>query len=276
MDFILSHATFLCYSSLCILFIIERFSVKFSIPTRFFDGGYFRWSKNLAIGLLNRAILPIIALPITLFAVNNALFHPLKSFNPYIALLLAILFLDLIVYCFHWLNHNLPILWRFHQIHHLDQSVDATTGLRIHTGELFLGTLFRFLPILIMGIPLSAIIIYEVLVTIEDYFHHSNLIIPPKIYRLLNLLFITPDMHAAHHHAFQPDTDSNYGAIFSFWDRIFNTYNRKERSKDWIMGLEYSTDLSLTDLIITPFKILDLKKRNSGTVSAVKQPLDLV
>jgi sterol desaturase/sphingolipid hydroxylase (fatty acid hydroxylase superfamily) len=131
----------------------------------------------------------------------------------------------------HYVEHKSFLLWRFHVVHHADNNVDATTGLRHHPIESVLRGLFFFLAILVSGAPMYAIMIYQTFLVFFTAFTHANISLPKKIDHALSYLFISPNMHKVHHHWQQPFTDSNYGAVFSIWDRLFGTYRELEPSK---------------------------------------------
>ncbi len=133
---------------------------------------------------------------------------------------LAILALDLSFYYWHRLNHRLPLLWRFHNVHHVDRDLDVTTALRFHFGEIVMSTLFRSLQVTLLGVGPAAYITYEALLQCANLFHHSNLRLPIRFERALNLIFVTPRMHGIHHSEIEGEANSNYSVVFSFWDRL--------------------------------------------------------
>lgn len=261
LNHILTHPKLIVISWLVFLFSLERFSKKFFVPSKINDDGIIRWYKNFIFGFINRFLLPFATLPIAIFATQHLLIYRSGFFTGFSGLCVDILILDFISYLFHILSHKVPFLWRFHEIHHLDPAFDTTTGLRIHFGELFFADIFRAIPIIILGISLKAVVIFELILIIEGLFHHSNIVIPEKVTRFLNLFTVTPDMHVVHHHAYQLDTDSNYGFIFNVWDKLFKTMNTNTRTEKWRIGLEYSRDISVFELLISPFMIKNLKIR---------------
>lgn len=124
----------------------------------------------------------------------------------------------------HITEHKLPLLWRFHVIHHADNNVDVTTGLRHHPFESVLRGVFFFAGILVSGAPMYAVMIFQTVLILATAFTHANIRLPATIDRVLSWVFISPNMHKVHHHWKQPYTDSNYGAILSIWDRMFGTF----------------------------------------------------
>jgi sterol desaturase/sphingolipid hydroxylase (fatty acid hydroxylase superfamily) len=131
----------------------------------------------------------------------------------------------------HVTEHKVQFLWRFHVIHHSDNNVDVTTGLRHHPGESLLRGLFFFLGILVSGAPMYAVMIFQTLLIISTAFTHANISLPKWLDTSLSYLLVSPNMHKVHHHWKQPFTDSNYGAILSIWDRLFGTFKKLDPSK---------------------------------------------
>ena len=140
-------------------------------------------------------------------------------------LLLAILVLDLLAqYLSHYLLHKLKWMWKFHLVHHSDSHVDATTGTRHHPGDYLIREIFSLGAIIIMGMPLAFYLFYRIVTIFFAYFTHANINLPPALDKSLSLIIVSPAMHKFHHHHERPWTDSNFGNIFSFWDRIFGTF----------------------------------------------------
>ena len=132
----------------------------------------------------------------------------------------ALLAMDLSFYYWHRLNHRLPILWRFHNVHHLDPDLDVTTAVRFHFGEIVMSTVFRAVQVSLIGVSAGAYVLYEALLQAANLFHHSNVRLPIGLERLLNLVFVTPRMHGIHHSEIEGEANSNYSVVFSFWDRL--------------------------------------------------------
>lgn len=137
----------------------------------------------------------------------------------------GLMLLDLIgAYAAHWTEHRVPVLWRFHLVHHTDQHVDTTTANRHHPGESVIRFVFTTLAVFIVGAPIWLVFIYQSLSALLSQFNHANITLPTWANKAIGWLVVTPDMHRVHHHYQLPLTDSNYGNIFSFWDRLFGTY----------------------------------------------------
>ncbi len=126
----------------------------------------------------------------------------------------------------HVTEHKIPFLWRFHVIHHADNNVDVTTGLRHHPGESLLRGLFFFVGILLSGAPMYAVMIFQTILILVTAFTHANISLPKRLDAAVSYVLVSPNMHKVHHHWKQPFTDSNYGAILSIWDRLFGSFKK--------------------------------------------------
>jgi sterol desaturase/sphingolipid hydroxylase (fatty acid hydroxylase superfamily) len=125
----------------------------------------------------------------------------------------------------HFVEHQIPVFWRFHIIHHADNNVDVSTGLRHHPLESVWRGLFFFLGILVSGAPMYAVMIFQTVLVAATGFTHANIRLPEKVDKLLSYVLVSPNMHKVHHHWKQPYTDTNYGAVFSIWDRLLGTFS---------------------------------------------------
>jgi sterol desaturase/sphingolipid hydroxylase (fatty acid hydroxylase superfamily) len=131
----------------------------------------------------------------------------------------------------HWVQHKIYPLWKFHVVHHSDNNVDVTTGLRHHPIESVLRGVFFLAAIAITGAPMYAVMIYQTVLVLSTQFTHANIHLPRWLDASLSYLFVSPAMHKVHHHWQQPYTDSNYGAVFSVWDRLLGTYKKLDASQ---------------------------------------------
>jgi sterol desaturase/sphingolipid hydroxylase (fatty acid hydroxylase superfamily) len=141
-----------------------------------------------------------------------------------------VVLLDLIIYLQHVMVHAVPALWRLHRVHHADPDFDVTTGARFHPLEIILSMLIKFATIIVLGPPVVAIVIFEVLLNGMAMFNHSNVRLYPAIDRLLRLAIVTPDMHRVHHSVEDDEANSNFGFNLSLWDRVFGTYRQQPRA----------------------------------------------
>lgn len=157
----------------------------------------------------------------------------------------------------HFTEHKIPFLWRFHVVHHADNNVDVTTGLRHHPVESVLRGLFFFMGIFVAGAPMYAVMIYQTILIFATAFTHANISLPTKIDKALSYFLISPNMHKVHHHFKQPYTDSNYGAVLSIWDRFLGTFLKLAPDKI-IYGLDKyypnEEDENFKKLMASPFK----------------------
>ncbi|WP_293893722.1 sterol desaturase family protein [Flavobacterium sp.] len=182
----------------------------------------------------------------------------LPKFNIWIYTIVGLLLLDLIgAYLIHLIEHKVKFLWRFHLIHHTDTWIDTTSANRHHPGESVLRFIFTTLGVLIIGTPMWLVFLYQTLSVVATQFNHANIILPKKLDNFLSYFLVSPDMHKVHHHYVLPYTDSNYGNIFSVWDRLFGTFKTLDREKlvygvDTHMKPEENNRLS--NLLVIPFQ----------------------
>ncbi|MGZ3790025.1 MAG: sterol desaturase family protein [Bacteriovorax sp.] len=182
-------------------------------------------------------------------------------------LILGFLLLDYFIYWWHLANHRVRFLWRFHQVHHADKDMDASTALRFHFGELLLSALVRIGLILIFGFKIETLMIFDLTVTTVAIFHHSNLKLPLWLEGPISKIIVTPLFHQNHHSFYKRETDSNYSAVFSIWDRLHGSHTSEMSPEKIVIGLPtFLEKLSLLDLLAMPFAKLkqwpmDLLKR---------------
>ncbi|MBA4154195.1 sterol desaturase family protein [Flavobacterium sp.] len=163
---------------------------------------------------------------------NFGILQWLPQMNIWIYTIVGLLLLDLIgAYLVHLIEHKVTFLWRFHLIHHTDTWIDTTSANRHHPGESIIRFIFTVIGVLIVGSPMWMVFLYQSLSVVFSQFNHANIPLPKKIDKLLSYFIISPDMHKVHHHYKLPYTDSNYGNIFSIWDRLFGTYSYLDREK---------------------------------------------
>jgi sterol desaturase/sphingolipid hydroxylase (fatty acid hydroxylase superfamily) len=170
---------------------------------------------------------------------------------------LGFLLLDVTFYYWHRLNHEIPLLWRFHNVHHTDPDLDVTTSMRFHPVEIAYSSLFRFIQLTIVGINPITLICYEFVFQFFTFFQHSNIKLPINVERRLNKVFVTPRMHGIHHSNYQDETNQNYSVVFSFWDRIHQTMTLNIRQQSITIGVpEYQqpTDNTMIPLLLMPIK----------------------
>ncbi len=188
-----------------------------------------RWFSNLGLVVLNtlllRAIFPLAAVGVAAIAQEQGwgLFNILSR-PSWQAILLSILALDFVIYLQHVMFHALPTLWRLHKVHHADLDFDVTTGLRFHPLEILLSLGIKIVAIILLGAPVLAVILFEIILNGTAMFNHGNVRLPKGLDRLLRLLVVTPDMHRVHHSVIPSETNSNFGFNLPWWDYLLGTY----------------------------------------------------
>ena len=233
---------------LIVLMVLER---KFPLVVVRFQLN--RLGRNFSMAGLNIVLGPLIVIPITTLAVGLALHWRPEWWSGWLGLGLDLLILDFWIYIWHRLNHVVPFLWRFHEVHHLDETLDASSGLRFHFGEVVLSSLARALVVFLLAVPFQDVVIFETLLTLAALFHHSNVRLAPGFERALAYVIVTPSIHWVHHHALRQDTDSNYSTILSLWDGVFRSRSLHKRDVDMKIGVEGLSDVPLLRLILRPF-----------------------
>lgn len=163
-------------------------------------------------------------------------FH-LLSLPPWLELAAGILWMDLTFYYWHRLNHTQRLLWRFHNVHHVDPDLDLSTSFRFHFGEVLYSTAFRVVQVGLLGIAPLTYLLYEFFFNCATMFEHSNIRLPLGLERLLNKVLVTPRMHAIHHSVMGNETNSNYSVIFSIWDRINRSLRLNVRQAELVIGV---------------------------------------
>lgn len=169
---------------------------------------------------------------------------------------IAFLLMDLSFYYWHMANHRLPFLWRFHNVHHIDPDLDVTTAYRFHFGEVALSALFRTLQISMIGVSTGTFAVYELVYQANTLFQHSNVRLPLRLERLINLVLVTPRMHGIHHSQVFSETNSNYSVVFSWWDRVHRTLRLNVPQAEITVGIAgYSgpRDNALWRVLSLPF-----------------------
>jgi sterol desaturase/sphingolipid hydroxylase (fatty acid hydroxylase superfamily) len=211
-----------------------------------------RWFTNLSIVVLDTLALRALAIALPLLAVGAAvdagrmgwgLFNTL-DWPLWLEVVLAILILDLAIWAQHLVTHKVPILWRFHRVHHADRDFDVTTALRFHPVEILASMMLKIGLVYLLGPAALAVLLFEIILNGTAMFNHSNLRLPLWLDRAVRLILVTPDMHRVHHSIHRHEHDSNYGFALSVWDRMFRTYRPKPEAGHDLMtvGLEWQDE----------------------------------
>ena len=235
--------TFIAGIFLIVLWAVEGFAPFY--PQ--FKGGFRERLRhdvrNLGLGLVNALLLALlfgaafIGLEVWAEGRDFGLFRVMEL-PVWLEVAMVLVLFDLWMYSWHRANHRLPFLWRFHRMHHSDPDMDVSTGLRFHPGEMVLSALARMVVIPLLGMSLWHLVIYEALLLPVILFHHSNARLPRWMDYGLLAVVVTPAMHRVHHSRWQPETDSNYGSIFPWWDRLFGSFRLRADASTIELGLE--------------------------------------
>jgi sterol desaturase/sphingolipid hydroxylase (fatty acid hydroxylase superfamily) len=224
-----------------------------------------RWASNLGLVVLNtvllRLLFPLAAVGVAAFSTENG-WGLLNHFEvPFaIAVPLAVIAMDFVIWVQHVMVHAVPALWRLHRVHHADLDYDVTTGARFHPFEIVLSMLIKFATITVLGPPVLAVVIFEVMLNATAMFNHGNIRLPAGIDRMLRWVLVTPDMHRVHHSVEDDETNSNFGFSLTWWDRLFGTYRDQPRAGHVGMsiGIHGHTDPREVDrldgMLLLPFK----------------------
>ena len=194
-----------------------------------------RWMNNLGLVFFNsfilRVLFPVVAAGLATIATYNGwgLFNYF-AVPFWLAVIASIIIMDFVIYIQHVMVHAIPVLWRLHRVHHADLDFDVTTGSRFHTLEIILSMLIKFATILLLGPPIVAVIIFEVILNATAMFNHGNISLPKTIDKYLRLFLVTPDMHRVHHSVEDDEANSNFGFSLPWWDRLFGTYRDQPRA----------------------------------------------
>jgi sterol desaturase/sphingolipid hydroxylase (fatty acid hydroxylase superfamily) len=172
--------------------------------------------------------------------------------------IVGLLLLDLVgAYLVHWAEHKVRWMWRFHLVHHTDPNVDTTTANRHHPGESVFRFVFTVAGVVVCGAPICLVFLYQSLSAALSQFNHANIQFPKWLDSALSWVLVTPGMHRVHHHYVLPYTDSNYGNIFSIWDRLFGTFKTMDNDK-LVFGIDTHMEArehsSIWELLKMPFQ----------------------
>ena len=235
-----------------ILFLLES---KFQLRKRVQN----RWERitiNFLVSIPSFALLRLVFIPFMVwlaykneqwqFGLNYLYVAP-----AWLKALIAFLLLDYTNYLWHIVLHKMPLMWRFHLVHHTDLDLDITTSFRFHFGELIGSVFFRGASVILIGISPLMVLVYEIVFEASNQFQHSNMKIPFRFEKVLNKIFVTPRMHGIHHSIKKRETDSNFSIIFSFWDRLHKTIKLNVRQDDIVTGVAvYPDEKELTTGIL--------------------------
>ncbi len=219
------------------------------------------WAQQKGIGVFN---VLLDAVPADSSSSNQLLNsgEPLNNSSTYLVhiaiVTLSVLLLDMLIYWQHRLFHTVPMLWRFHKMHHADSHVDTTTGLRFHPVEIAMSLGIKAGAVVILGVPAIAIIIFEVALNGFALFNHANIRLPQKWDDRIGLVLITQRLHRIHHSQAKNESNSNYGFSVSWWDRLFNSFTPRAAFSDETLPIGQ--------------KDVPATKKNASIIAFLQQP----
>jgi len=223
-----------------------------------------RWIANIGLSILNslvvRLLIPIAGVGTAFWAESNGigLFNHLP-WPLWIELIVFVLVFDLTIYWQHRVFHWIPLLWRFHRVHHTDEDYDITTGSRFHPISILISAVLKVVLVILMGASAFAILFAEVILNLTSMFNHGNIRLPRSVDKALRYAVVTPDMHRIHHSQDSSEHNQNFGFNFTFWDRLFGSYieNSKQPQESMPIGISGYTGIqtrNLWALILQPVK----------------------
>lgn len=228
----------------------------------------YRWSRHLALVGLNTLVLrlcfPIMAVGVASWASLNG-YGLLNGVDwpAWAGVLISLLVLDLTIYWQHRLFHRIPALWAIHSMHHADQEFDTSTAIRFHPIEIVLSMLIKMAVVVLIGAPVEAVIVFEILLNGFALFNHGNVRLPSSVERWGQVGVITPDVHRVHHSSRADEMHHNFGFTTCLWDRLFGSYKATsvlDFQKDAIgvqvvSGLDATTTASLREMLAFPARV---------------------
>ena len=235
-----------------LLFTLERF-----FPLR-------KSTRSLIARLVVNAVLSAVTLvrPATHWALHWSAEKPFGLVHvvylpTWAEFVLGFLMMDLAWYYWHLANHRVPLLWRFHNVHHIDPDLDVSTAFRFHFGEIAFSSAFNLLQISLVGISAWAFTAYQIAFLSEVIFHHSNWRLPIRLERILSKVIVTPRMHGIHHSQIHRENNSNFGTVFTWWDRLHRTLGLNIPQSEIVIGVPgYSQpeDNRAVSALVMPFQ----------------------
>jgi sterol desaturase/sphingolipid hydroxylase (fatty acid hydroxylase superfamily) len=220
-----------------------------------------RLARNLSLAGIAFAIVSLLQTPLvvplaewtTANGIGLAQVVPLPAA---LRLVLAIVVLDYTLWWWHWANHKIPLLWRFHRVHHVDRDLDASTAVRFHAGEIALSVPYRAAQVVVAGADPTALWLWQAVLFGSIVFHHANARLPIGLERVLVRAVVTPRMHGIHHSDRRDETDSNYSSLLSLWDFVHRTARLDVPQKDVTIGVPAypgERDVTMRRLLVLPF-----------------------
>ncbi len=249
-----------CFSAVLIAVALGELAV----PRRLLSlSRLLRWPSNLGIVVVDTLLIRLVLPGAAVGLAASATAHGWGLFNNFaapawLAVPACVVALDFAIYLQHVMFHAVPAFWRLHRMHHADLDFDVTTGIRFHPIEILLSTLIKLALIVVLGPPVVAVVIFEVVLNATSMFNHGNLRLAQPLDRVLRLIVVTPDMHRVHHSVKPDETNSNFGFNLPWWDRLFGTYRAQPAAghEGMTIGLDQfrsASDLRLDRMLLQPF-----------------------
>lgn len=226
-------------------------------------------ARNVAVGIVSAAAVHVLETPIVLpfaaFVEGRGIgLLRLVPLPGWLDVVLTCVLMDYTLYVWHVLAHKLPILWRFHLVHHADLDLDASTAVRFHFGELLISIPWRVAQIALIGTTPQALVIWQTATLVSILFHHSNAELPLRLERALSRIVVTPRMHGIHHSVVESEVNSNWSSGLAWWDRLHGTFRLDVPQRDIVIGVpEYRAprQVSFARMIAFPFVNRRLKRQ---------------
>jgi len=220
-----------------------------------------RWINNVALTAFNSLVLQLLFAGAVVRTAMYVTSHHLGVLNmveapSWAKLLATVIFMDLMLYVWHLLNHEVPFLWRFHRVHHSDLNMDVSTATRFHIGELAMSAVIKISLVFFLGATPLGVLIFESALVLCAQFHHSSLKVPRWFEAIFWILFVPPSMHRIHHSVIIKERNTNYGTIFSTWDRWLGTLLTDVDQKKLRIGVgayQKPDKLNFNHLLVMPF-----------------------
>jgi len=197
----------------------------------------------------------------------------LDAYNYPVQLVVAFILFDLMLYIWHWANHHYDVLWMFHKVHHSDRSMNVSTAFRVHFIEVLLTTLLKALFIITLGVEAAVVAVCEAVSMLFAMFHHLSFSFRNE--KWLKWFIIVPAMHRIHHSSLRKEHDSNYGAIFSIWDRLFRTASESLTGEIGLNNIEALNFLELLRFGMIPVVPVSAQLQAANTTVTVNPALNM-
>jgi sterol desaturase/sphingolipid hydroxylase (fatty acid hydroxylase superfamily) len=218
--------------------------------------------RNLGIGGVSLALLTLLQAPLlqpvaSWIVREHAGLLQVVRWPRQVELLIGIVLLDYTLWWWHWANHRVPFLWRFHLVHHIDRDLDTTTALRFHFGELLLSIPVRAAQMIVIGVDAQLLWLWQTILFASILFHHANVRLPLRVDRVLAFLIVTPRMHGIHHSNRVEETNSNWSSLISLWDLLHRTLRLDVPQERVVIGVpayDNAADVTIGKMLLLPFR----------------------